>query len=64
MSTHKFKLYAIVLVEASLRQKMPGGAYMITAKMPERDGELEYRVKSINEPYERVVRESQLRKIP
>jgi hypothetical protein len=28
--------------------------------LPERDGELEYRIKSVNEPHERVVRESQL----
>jgi hypothetical protein len=32
--------------------------------MPQRDGEFEYRVKSINEPHERVVRESQLSKTP
>jgi RNA polymerase primary sigma factor len=31
---------------------------------PERDGECVYCVKSINEPYERVVREGLLRKIP
>jgi len=37
---------------------------MITKQMPERDGEREYCVKSINEPYERVVREGLLRKIP
>ena len=39
----------------------PGGAYIITKKLPERDGEPEYRVKSVNEPYERVVSESQVR---
>jgi hypothetical protein len=32
----------------------------ITKRLPERDGEFEYRIKSINEPHERVVRESQL----
>lgn len=63
MPTHKFQPYQIVLVEAPLRLNMPGGAYMITRKMPERDGEFEYRVKSVNEPCERVVRESQMRKM-
>jgi hypothetical protein len=29
--------------------------------LPEHDGEFKYRVKSINEPHERVVRENQLR---
>jgi hypothetical protein len=39
---------------------VPGGAYVITKSLPERDGEFEYRIKSVNEPHERVVRESQL----
>jgi hypothetical protein len=32
--------------------------------LPERDGEFEYRVKSVNEPHERVVVESQLSEVP
>jgi len=39
---------------------MPGGAYIVTRKLPERDGEHEYRVKHADEPHERVVRESEL----
>jgi hypothetical protein len=39
---------------------VPGGACVITKILPERDGEFEYRIKSVNEPHERVVRESQL----
>jgi hypothetical protein len=38
-----------------------GGAYVITERLPEHDGEFEYRVKSVNEPHERVVGESQLK---
>ena len=41
-----------------------GGAYIVTKKLPERNGEREYRVKSANEPYERVVRESELSDAP
>jgi hypothetical protein len=54
---HKFKIGQTVFLERSLA--MPGGAY-VTKRLPERDGEFEYRIKSINEPHERVVRESQL----
>ncbi|HEY5073878.1 MAG TPA: hypothetical protein VII34_04220 [Pyrinomonadaceae bacterium] len=39
-----------------------GGVYEVTKKLPERAGEYEYRIKSINEPHERVVRESDLDK--
>jgi hypothetical protein len=48
-------------MEAARSLNVPGGAYVVTQKMPERDGEFEYRVRSSDEPHERVVRESQLR---
>jgi hypothetical protein len=34
---------------------------VVIKRMPERGGQFEYRVRSSYEPYERVVRESQLR---
>jgi hypothetical protein len=37
-----------------------GGGYVVTTQLPERDGAFEYRIKSISEPHERVVRESEL----
>jgi len=37
-----------------------GGGYVVTRQLPQRDGEFEYRIKSISEPHERVVRESEL----
>jgi hypothetical protein len=46
--------------DASLTLAVPGGTCVVTKRLPERDGEFEYRIKSINEPHERVVRESQL----
>ena len=55
---HKFNIGRTVFLERSLA--VPGGACVITGRLPERDGELEYRIKSVNEPHERVVRESQL----
>jgi hypothetical protein len=49
MPTHKFQIG--VFLTASLN--VPGGAYIVTRKLPERDGEFEYRVKSGREPNER-----------
>ena len=58
MPEHKFKIGQTVYVEQ--RFNLPGGAYVITKQLPERDGEFEYRIKSVTEPHERAVRESQL----
>jgi hypothetical protein len=55
---HKFKIGQSVYLERSFA--VPGGAYVITKRLPEHGGEFEYRIKSVNEPHERVVRESQL----
>jgi len=49
-----------VFLLLSFVRDMPGGAYIVTRKLPERDGEHEYRVKHADEPHERVVRESEL----
>jgi hypothetical protein len=62
MPTHKFKIGQTVFLSPSLG--VPGGAYIVTKKLPERDGEFAYRVKSANEPHERVVPESQLSDVP
>jgi hypothetical protein len=59
MPGHKFKIGQSVYLERSLTA--PGGAYVVTATLPERGGEFEYRIKSINEPHERAVLESQLK---
>jgi len=62
MPGHKFHVGEIVEILPSTRWGAPGGVYEITKRLPERTGEYEYRVKSINEPHERVVRESELSK--
>ncbi len=64
MPTHKFKIGQTVFIKSARHDNLPGGAYVITHKMPERDGEFEYRVKGMTEPHERVVRESQLSAAP
>lgn len=60
---HKFHANQTVLLSPSHSQNVPGGAYIVTKNLPIRDGEFEYRIKSIKEPFERVVRESELRSV-
>jgi hypothetical protein len=60
MPAHKFHVGQLVQPIASISRNVPGGSYEITKKLPERDGEFEYRIKSMNEPHERVARESEL----
>jgi hypothetical protein len=38
----------------------PPGIYVVTAKLPERDGEFEYHIKHTSELNERILRESEL----
>ncbi len=61
MPTHRYHIGQIVFLEPSRRLNIPGGVCIITTKLPERDGEPVYRVKTGNEDYERVVSESQMR---
>jgi hypothetical protein len=62
MPTHKFKIGETVFLTPSLARNIPGGAYIVTKKMPEHHGQFEYRIKSLDEPHERVVRESELQR--
>ena len=59
--THKFILGQGVGYTPPHGQYTPPGLYVVTAKLPERDGEFEYRIKHINEAHERTARESELR---
>jgi hypothetical protein len=63
MQTHKFRVGQTVFIQPSLRLNFPGGPYIVTKKLPERDGDAQYRVRNINEPHERVVHESDLTNI-
>ncbi len=61
MPNHRFQVGQTVFLEGSRNLNIPGGEYVITKKLPERNGGLEYRVKSSKEPHQRVVREDQLK---
>jgi hypothetical protein len=64
MPGHKFNIGQIVELAPSVQRSAAAGLYQVTKCLPESDsaGEYQYRVKSINEPHERVARESELSK--
>ena len=60
MPSYKFKVGDAVILKPKLHQNVPGGLYEVTKVLPSPNGEREYRIKSVNEPHERVARESEL----
>ena len=62
MHTYKFDIGETVQLLPPMSRHASGGVYEVTKKLPERAGEYEYRIKSMNEPHERVVSESDLEK--
>jgi hypothetical protein len=63
MPGHKFHIGETVQLLPPISRHASGGVYVVTKRLPESAGEYEYRIKSINELHERVVRESELSKI-
>jgi hypothetical protein len=61
---HKFKIGERLFPARSVGFSVPDGPYVVVKRLPMRDGEFEYQIKSVTEPDERVVRESQLRSSP
>jgi hypothetical protein len=61
---HKFKIGERLFPARSVVFSVPDGAYVVVKRLPMRDGEFEYQIKSLTEPDERVVCESQLRSNP
>ena len=59
---HKFKVGQTVTIIPAISRNIPGGIYQVTKQLPDNDGECKYRIKSVNEPHERVARESELTK--
>jgi len=54
MASHKFKIGEIVTIRPALSRNVPGGVYEVTKQLPHNGSEFEYRIKSVNEPHERV----------
>ena len=61
MPSHKFQIAETVLL-TSRNRNVPGGVYEITKLLPHNGSELEYRIKSEAEEFERVARERKLTK--
>ena len=60
MASHKFKIGEIVTIRPALSRHLPRRVKEETKQLPHNGREFEYRIKSVNEPHERVARESQL----
>jgi hypothetical protein len=55
---HKFKIGQLVIFKPSAHKR--SGTYAVTKQLPHNGTEFEYRIKGVNEPHERVARESDL----
>jgi hypothetical protein len=65
MSQHRFKLGQRLFPPHSVDLDVSDQAYVVVKRLPARDGEFEYQIKSLDEPHQRrVVRESQLKPNP
>ena len=60
MPVHKFHLGQTVEFNSPRGIYAPRGPYVVTAKLPERDGGFEYHVRSVGETHERLAHESEL----
>jgi hypothetical protein len=60
VSSHKFKVGQIVNYTPHIGTSVADGVYTITRLLPPQGGDFQYRIKSADEPYERVAMESQL----
>jgi len=64
MPTYKFHIGQTVFIVPAPNLNIPGGHISSLKKLPEHNGEFEYRVRGAAEPYERIVRESELKDAP
>jgi hypothetical protein len=63
VADHKFRIgEQVELVPGMAERLTAGGIYEVVRQLPTSNGEFGYRIKSDREPYERAVRESQLRR--
>jgi len=59
MPPHKFKIGEVVFLKPAISRNVPGGVFEVIKHLPG-TSEPEYRIKSANEPHERVALESEL----
>jgi hypothetical protein len=60
--SHRFAIGNMVQLSRVIRlHNAVPGPYEILAQLPEREGEFQYRIKSDREPYQRIVKEDELK---
>ncbi|MEZ5785035.1 MAG: hypothetical protein R3D62_00785 [Xanthobacteraceae bacterium] len=57
---HQYQSGQLVRLCRNIRHNAAEGNYEIVRRLPDEGGEQRYRIKSIREPHERVVKESDL----
>ena len=57
MSGHRFKIGQAVIY---LAREKSSGTYKVTQLLPSENGDFQYRIRNLNEPHDRVVKESDL----
>jgi hypothetical protein len=61
IADHRFGVGRMVhFKQGSPMRNIAGGDYKVLGQLPARDGEFQYLVKSNREPYDRVIRESEV----
>jgi len=60
---HRFRSGQTVRLDRVADRIAPAGDYKIVKQLPEDGGELQYRIKSIRELHERVVKEGELKAV-
>jgi hypothetical protein len=64
LNDHKFKVgQSVSYTSGPFGRGGGSGSYKITHLLPPEGDDYQYRIKSVNEPHERVVKESQLSRI-
>ena len=58
---HKFTIGQTVHFRPTGHDHSAAGLYLVTKRLPEKNGEFQYRIKHSHEPHERIARESELR---
>jgi hypothetical protein len=59
--SHRFAIGKMVRLSRGIAlRNAVAGPYEILAQLPEREGDLQYRIKSAHEPYQRIMKEGDL----
>jgi hypothetical protein len=64
MLTHKFKIGQHLFPVRHTAENLPSGVYVVIKRLPKRNGEFEYQIRSVNDLHEGTAREGQLRMTP